>query len=175
MYIPTVFSSCFYLLILFWWALVISYWSSLHICAHFDEISSFQNEANERELCALKVVIKSIEEHKLEEKYPIDPLQKRVIQLEKVKADKKRAADAARPQSKRPRANGAGYGPRITNIPDKCVYRVPERYPYMYDRPYLYAADNHGPSLAGSASYTLPHNHGSYYGNGYQYPAPYLQ
>ncbi|RWR96713.1 FRIGIDA-like protein 3 [Cinnamomum micranthum f. kanehirae] len=138
------------------------------------EARKVQNDANERELCALKVVIKSIEEHKLEEQYPLDPLQKQVVQLEKVKADKRRAAEAAKPQSKRPRANVAGYGPRITNIPDKCVYRAPERYPYMYDRPYLYATDNHGPSLVGSASYNLSHNHGSYYGNGYQYPAPYL-
>eukprot|EP00262_Sarcandra_glabra_P003053 TRINITY_DN134_c0_g2_i1.p1 TRINITY_DN134_c0_g2~~TRINITY_DN134_c0_g2_i1.p1 ORF type:complete len:586 (+),score=135.88 TRINITY_DN134_c0_g2_i1:142-1758(+) len=135
---------------------------------------SVQNEANERELSALKAVIKSIEEHKLEEQYPIDPLQKRVLQLEKAKADKKRAAEAAKPQSKRPRANGSTYGPRITNIPDKSFYRGPERYPYMYDRPYLYGADNHVSSLLGSASYNLSPNHGSYYGNGYQYQAPYL-
>ncbi|XXG62081.1 hypothetical protein AAC387_Pa05g0521 [Persea americana] len=133
-----------------------------------------QNEANERELCALKVVIKSIEEHKLEEQYPVDPLQKRVIQLEKAKADKKRVAEAAKPQSKRPRANGGTYGPRITNIPEKCGYRGSERFPFAYDRPYLYPADNHGSSLLGSAFYSPPHNPGSYYGNGYQYPATYL-
>lgn len=131
-----------------------------------------QNEANERELSALKVVIKSIEEHKLEEQYPVDPLQKRVIQLEKAKADKRRAVEAAKPQPKRPRANSGGYGPRITNIPDKCIYRAPES--YIYDRPYMYAADSHGSSLLGSPSYNLPHNLGSYYGNGYQYPVPYL-
>ncbi|XP_058094370.1 FRIGIDA-like protein 3 [Magnolia sinica] len=135
-----------------------------------------QNEANDRELSALKAVVKCIEEHKLEEQYPVDPLQKRILQLEKAKADKKRAAEAAKPQSKRPRANGGSYGPRIiTNIPDKSFYRVPERYPYMYDRPYMYAPENHGsPLLAPAAPYNISPSHGSYYGNGYQYAAPYI-
>ncbi|XP_043696594.1 FRIGIDA-like protein 3 [Telopea speciosissima] len=137
-----------------------------------------QNEVNERELTALKAVLKCIEEHKLEEQYPVDPLQKRVIQLEKAKADKKRVAEAAKPQSKRPRANGGGYGPRITNVPDKSLYtRAPDRFPlYMYDRPYIYPGptDNHGTSLLGSAAYNLSPGHGNYFGNGYQYQAPYL-
>lgn len=100
--------------------------------------------------------MKSIEEHKLEEQYPVDPLQKRVIQLEKAKADKKRGAEATKPQPKRPRANGGSYGPRITNIPEKCGYRTSERYPYAHDTPFLHAADNHGSSLLGSAFYTPP-------------------
>ncbi|KAF8388652.1 hypothetical protein HHK36_027329 [Tetracentron sinense] len=138
-----------------------------------------QNEVNERELTSLKAVIKCIEEHKLEEQYPLDPLQKRVLQLEKAKADKKRAAEAAKPQPKRPRANGGGYGPRVINIADKSFYaRVPERYPpqYMYDRPYVYPGptDNHGSPLLGSTPYNLSPSHGNYFGNGYQYQAPYL-
>ncbi|NMG42110.1 hypothetical protein GRZ55_23105, partial [Chelativorans sp. ZYF759] len=82
-----------------------------------------QNETNERELSALKAIMKCIEEHKLEEQYPTDPLQKRILQLEKAKADKRRAAEAAKPQSKRPRANGTTYAPRVTSIPDKSFYR----------------------------------------------------
>ncbi|KDO43511.1 hypothetical protein CISIN_1g008061mg [Citrus sinensis] len=82
----------------------------------------------------------------------------------------------------RPRANGAGYGPRVTNVAaDKAFYpRVADRYPqYVYDRPYVYTgpADNHGPSLLGSATYSFSPNHGNYFGNGYQYQAvqaPYL-
>ncbi|EOX93689.1 FRIGIDA-like protein isoform 1 [Theobroma cacao] len=140
---------------------------------------SAQTEVNERELTALKAVIKCIEEHNLEEQYPIDPLQKRVLLLEKAKADKKRATEAAKPQPKRPRANGAGYGPRVTNgAADKAFYpRVTDRYPqYVYDRPYVYTgpADNHGPSLLGSATYNFSPSHGNYFGNGYQYQAPYL-
>ncbi|EEF35133.1 FRIGIDA-like protein 3 [Ricinus communis] len=138
-----------------------------------------QNDVNERELTALKAVIKCIEEHKLEEQYPVDPLQKRLVQLEKAKADKKRATEAAKPQPKRPRANGVGCGPRVTNIAaEKTFYpRVADRYPqYMYDRPYVYPShtDNHGPPLMGSATYNFSHSHGNYFGNGYQYQAPYL-
>ncbi|KAF3956506.1 hypothetical protein CMV_018370 [Castanea mollissima] len=138
-----------------------------------------QNEVNDRELSALKAVLRCIEEHKLEEQYPVDPLQKRVLQLEKAKADKKRATEAAKPQPKRPRANSVGYGPRVTNVAtDKTFYpRVADRYPqYVYDRPYVYPgpADNHCPPLMGSATYTLSPSHGNYFGNGYQYQAPYL-
>lgn len=143
--------------------------------------SNAENEVNERELAALKAVIKCIEEHSLEEQYPVDPLQKRVLQLEKAKADKKRATEVAKPQPKRPRANGAGYMPRVTNVAaDKTFYptRITDRYPqYVYDRPYVYTgpADNHGPpSLLGAATYSFTPSHGNYFGNGYQYQAPYL-
>ncbi|XP_038703958.1 FRIGIDA-like protein 3 [Tripterygium wilfordii] len=140
--------------------------------------SSGQNEVNDRELTALKAVMKCIEEHKLEGQYPVDPLQKRVVQLEKAKADKKRVTEAVKPQPKRPRANGVGCGPRVTNVPaDMTFYpRVADRYPqYVYDRPYMYTAtaDNHIPSLMGSATYGFSPNHGNYFGNGYQYQAPY--
>ncbi|KAE8038028.1 hypothetical protein FH972_010575 [Carpinus fangiana] len=140
-----------------------------------------QNEVNERELTALKAVIRCIEEHKLEQQFPVDPLQKRVLLLEKAKADKKRATEAAKPQPKRPRANGVGYVPRVTNVAatDKTFYpRMTDRYPqYVYDnRQYVYPgpADNHCPPLLGSATYNLSPSHGNYFGNGYQYQAPYL-
>ncbi|RWW68057.1 hypothetical protein BHE74_00024437 [Ensete ventricosum] len=127
------------------------------------------NEINERELSALKAVIKCIEEHKLEEQYPVDPLQKRILQLEKAKADKRRAAEAAKPQSKRPRATGGAYTPRITSMPDKSFYRAPpERFVYPYDRQYVYAAEAHHPTLMGPAPYTISPPHTAYYGNGYQ-------
>ncbi|KAL5712543.1 hypothetical protein ACHQM5_014705 [Ranunculus cassubicifolius] len=128
-----------------------------------------QNDVNDRELTALKAIIKCIEEHKLEDLYQLEPLQKRVFQLEKAKADKKRVAEAAKPQSKRPRANG---GPRVnTNIPEKSFYNntVPDRYnpPYMYDnRPYLY------PAQPATVTYNISPAHGSYFGNGYAYQAP---
>lgn len=138
-----------------------------------------QTEVNERELTALKAVIKCIEDHKLEEQYPVDPLQKQVLQLEKAKADRKRATEVAKPQPKRPRANGTGYVPRVTNVAvERNFYpRMTDRYPqYMYERPYAYTGptDNHISSLLGSASYNLSPAHGNYFGNGYQYQAPYL-
>ncbi|XP_023513965.1 FRIGIDA-like protein 3 [Cucurbita pepo subsp. pepo] len=137
-----------------------------------------QNDVSDRELTALKSVIKCIEEHKLEEQYPVDPLQKRVIQLEKAKADKKRVTEATKPQPKRPRANGVGYVPLANNnnVADKNFYgRVTDRYPqYIYDRPYMYPTpnDNHCPSVFGSAMYNMaPAAHGNYFGNAYQYQA----
>ncbi|KAG5232148.1 FRIGIDA protein [Salix suchowensis] len=120
------------------------------------------------QLAALKAVIKCIEEHKLEEQYPADPLQKRLLQLEKAKAEKKRATEAAKPQPKRPRASGVGCG---TFYP-----RVPDRYPqYMYDRQYIYPghADNHVQPLMSSATYNFAPSHGNYFGNGYQYQTAY--
>ncbi|KAK9013307.1 hypothetical protein V6N11_041321 [Hibiscus sabdariffa] len=131
-----------------------------------------QTEFSEGELAALKAVIKCIEEHNLEEQYPVDPLQKRVLQLEKAKADKKGATEAAKPQPKRPRANGAGCGPRVAA--DKPFYsRVSDRYPqYVYDRPYVYPgpADNHVPTLLGPApaTYNFSPSHGNYLGYQYQ-------
>ncbi|XP_020225842.1 FRIGIDA-like protein 3 [Cajanus cajan] len=138
-----------------------------------------QIEVNDRELIALKAVIKCIEDHKLDDQHPVDPLQKRVALLEKAKADKKRVTEATKPQPKRPRANGVGYGPRVTNIPsDKTSYaRVADRYPqYVYDRSYMYPVptDNHCPPLMGSATYNISPNPGNYFGNGYQYQATYL-
>ena len=59
-----------------------------------------------------------------------------MTQLEKAKADKKRVTEATKPQLKRPRANGVGYGPRVAKFPsDKTSYaRVADRYPqYVYD------------------------------------------
>ncbi|MCL7040716.1 hypothetical protein MKW94_013156 [Papaver nudicaule] len=139
-----------------------------------------ENEVNDRELTSLKAVVKCIEEHKLEGQYPVDPLQKRILQLEKEKADKKRVAEAAKPQPKRPRANGGGFVPRNSNINDKSFYAtVPDRYPaYNYESMhYVYPAhtNSHPPSpLMGAAAYNIPPNHGSYFGNGYAYQAPYL-
>ncbi|KAM7263236.1 hypothetical protein ACFE04_000919 [Oxalis oulophora] len=145
-----------------------------------------QNDASERELTALKAVIKCIEEHNLEHQYPVDSLQKRVVQLEKAKADKKRATEVVKPQPKRPRASiPAALGPRVAAnfVTDQTFYpRVADnRYPpqYVYEnRPYVYPGppvDNHGPSLMGPpAAYNFSPSHGNYFGNGYQYQPSYL-
>lgn len=129
---------------------------------------------NERELSALKAVIKCIEEHKLEEQYPVDPLQKRVLQLEKAKADKRRAAEAAKPQSKRPRANGSAFAPRADNL---FYPATPERHlSYPYERQLVYGAEAHHPPLMSSAPFMIQPAHTPHYGNGYpvQYQVPYI-
>ncbi|XP_020110527.1 FRIGIDA-like protein 3 [Ananas comosus] len=141
-----------------------------------------QNETNERELSALKSVLKSIEDHNLADQYPPEPLQKRVAQLEKAKADKRRAVEAAKPQSKRARASGTVHNPRApnnfpNNFPDKSFYpTTPERYPYPYNRQYVYPIEPHHPTMMSSAPYALSPSHTTYYGNGYpvQYQPAYL-
>lgn len=70
------------------------------------DIASAKNDANAQELAALRTVIKCIEEYKLQSDYPLDTLQKRVLQLEKSKGDRKRIGEfSKRPQSKRPKPN----------------------------------------------------------------------
>ncbi|XP_059297781.1 FRIGIDA-like protein 3, partial [Lycium ferocissimum] len=142
-----------------------------------------QNDVTEKQLTALKAVIKCIEDHKLEGQYPVDPLQKKVLQLEKEKADKKRATEVAKPQPKRPRANCVGNGSRVTNFTnvaaDKNFYasRMTDRYPqYIYDRPYAYPGptDTHVPTFLGTAYNLPPPGHGNFFGNGYHYQATYL-
>ncbi|KAG8388832.1 hypothetical protein BUALT_Bualt02G0166000 [Buddleja alternifolia] len=146
--------------------------------------ASTQSDVNEKELTALKAVIKCIEDHNLDEQFPVDPLQKQVMEIEKAKADKKRATEVAKPQSKRPRANGVvhahAHAQRVTNV------RVTDRYPvpqYMYDnRPYAYPAGptdhHHVPSFIGTpaptATYNFSPNHGNFFGNGYHYQTAYL-
>lgn len=153
---------------------------------------------NERELSALKAVIKCVEEHKLEEQFPLDSLLRRVPQLEKTKADKKQASEVPKPQSKRARATNTAYGPRMPNMgptnssPYAAVPRPSDRYPppqYVFDnRSYGYPTghtdNNHcapPPPVLGAPAYGFlsppppphPHpGHGNYYTNAYQYQQP---
>ncbi|XP_042508690.1 FRIGIDA-like protein 3 isoform X2 [Macadamia integrifolia] len=70
-----------------------------------------QNDVNAQELAGLRAVVRCVEDYKLEAEYPLDPLQKRVAQLEKSKADKKRMGEMAKHQPpKRARANGGYLG-----------------------------------------------------------------
>lgn len=142
-----------------------------------------QNDVSERELSALKAVIKCIEDHKLENEYPLGPLQKRIVQLEKAKADKKRATEVSKPQPKRPRANGIARNNNPNHIAavaaDKSYYpRMTDRYAvpppptqYMYAYP-----DNHIPAYPAynmvPPNHGHGHGHGHYFATGYQYQAP---
>ncbi|XP_010547174.1 PREDICTED: FRIGIDA-like protein 3 [Tarenaya hassleriana] len=124
-----------------------------------------EDEFNERELAALKAVIKCIEEHNMEEQYQVDPLQKRVIQLEKAKADKKRGIEPTKPQPKRPRASHGGQPRAAANPANGGVL---DRYThYVYEnRAFL----NTAPFMAPPPTYAF-HN-GNLYGNCYQYQPP---
>jgi hypothetical protein len=100
-----------------------------------------------KELAALKAVLKCIEEYQLESQYPSMPLQKRVIQLEKAKSDRKRAAVAVKVgHTKRPRTSNAthgcgGYGGgsgsnnNSNNYDNRSYYRPSDRsQPSQYGR-----------------------------------------
>eukprot|EP00249_Psilotum_nudum_P010009 c22278_g1_i1 orf=287-2170(+) len=91
-----------------------------------------QNESTTKELIALKNVLKCIEEFHLEAECPSAPLQKRVVQLEKTKLDRKRVAVAVKAQAKRPRAtNGTNHGGLVLSVPaERSYYRPPERAQY---------------------------------------------
>ncbi|KAK7263217.1 hypothetical protein RJT34_30804 [Clitoria ternatea] len=145
------------------------------------DIASAKNDANAQELAALKTVIKCIEEYKLESDYPLDTLRKRVTQLEKSKADKKRSGEfSRRPQSKRPRTNekffslhSSGSGAASAVVLGRQVPPVRAAYAGNLDR-YPHAGtmtyDYHVP---GQAMYTQPahappSNYGRYLGSSLQ-------
>ncbi|XP_074575448.1 FRIGIDA-like protein 4b [Curcuma longa] len=106
--------------------------------------SNGEKAAVTQELGALRAVIKCIEEYKLHDEYPREPLQKQVAQLEKVRANKKRTSNAAAKfQSKKYRRGGS--------------YRAPRRYPPTADvwqrpPPPLAAADHRGAYAGGMAT-----------------------
>ncbi|OMP04273.1 Frigida-like protein [Corchorus olitorius] len=79
------------------------------VCVDGKNSLKSQNEATAKEIGALKAVIKVIEEHKLEAEYSKEGLQRRIEQLEKQQADRKRPpAAAAAPQqpAKKKQAQG---------------------------------------------------------------------
>lgn len=129
--------------------------------------STAQNDPSEKELNALKAVIKCIEDNKLENHYPPDPLHKRVTDLEKAKADKKRATEVAKPHSKRPRANAMGHGPRAQNTVSVHNFYANNRFP-QYGPTYTYAA------AAPAHAYAVAPGHGNFFGNGFQYQTAFL-
>lgn len=126
------------------------------------EVLLLQVDVNEKELTALKAVVKCIEDHKLEEQFPVDPLHKQVLEIEKAKADKKRATEVSKPDSKRPRAN--------VRVAEKNCFHG-GRYPqYIYERPYAYT-EHQVPSFP---TYNFSPSHGNFFPNPYQYQTAYL-
>lgn len=102
-------------------------------------------DTSTQELVAMKAVIKFIENYKLHEVYPPDALLTRIMQIEKSNFDKKRAADSAPPQRKKPSGDGvfAPHRPSIAvNNRSKsgAVYDERVRYYGARDHRYSYAA-----------------------------------
>lgn len=72
-----------------------------------------QEHATTKEVLALNAVINAIEEYNLGSQYAPENLQKRVAQLEKEKAERKRAYALFKQQTKKPRLRRAGLGSRV--------------------------------------------------------------
>ncbi|GMJ11542.1 FRIGIDA like 1 [Hibiscus trionum] len=68
---------------------------AMQVCEKGKNSLKSQNIAADREIGALKSVIKIIEEHNLETEYSLEPLQKCIEQLEKQQADRKAPATPA--------------------------------------------------------------------------------
>lgn len=137
-----------------------------------------QNDANQKELSALKVVLRAIGDLKLEEKYPSAPLEKRLAYLEKAKADKKRGVGTGKGQQmKRPRTDAKVGG--MTQHHNKPFYRPPEgRGPYGDPMLLSYnAAANHHPGfdrnhVGGYGSpYVVSSRSSAVLQNSYMYPS----
>ncbi|KAK4776919.1 hypothetical protein SAY86_005607 [Trapa natans] len=146
--------------------------SYLGACKPGNSPSNALPEVNEIPLSALKATLKCIEEHKLEGMYPVDPIRKQIIELERVKAEKKKVSEVTKPQPKRPSANTAATGYLMPcTAPEKHFYpRVVEKCPpYIYERPYIYH-ESHGPPHVGPpAPYSLPPGRRNFFGNVYHY------
>ncbi|XP_043708464.1 FRIGIDA-like protein 3 [Telopea speciosissima] len=155
-----------------------------------------QNDINAQELAALRAVIRCVEDYKFEAEYPLYPMQKRVAQLEKSKADKKRMGEMAKHQQpKRARANGGYFGPRMPvaagdrQTPlfnERGAYMgATERYPHAAPTAYDYQVPSQGAytqppnaqrpyyypqdDRATASTYSAaPSNYAAYMGNGLQ-------
>ncbi|KAL3338762.1 hypothetical protein AABB24_027735 [Solanum stoloniferum] len=91
------------------------------------------NSGNAEELAAIKAIVQCIRDYKLEAEYPLDPLLRRVAQLEKaISNDKDRSNDKKRPSGsgkhqhfKRPRVTGGTHGsirhPNVLSIQPQSV------------------------------------------------------
>ncbi|KAK8943418.1 Protein FRIGIDA [Platanthera guangdongensis] len=102
-------------------------------------------DTTNQELVAMKAVIKFIENFKLQEAYPLDTLQTRVMQIEKSNLDKKRASDYAPPQRTRPSGDGvfAPHRPSVavnSRLKPGAVYGDRGRFFGARDHRYHYAS-----------------------------------
>lgn len=152
-----------------------------------------QNDANARELAALKAVIHCVHSYKLEANYPLDPLQRRVRQLERINPDKKRCGESGKhQQSKKPKTNGGFLMPSAAStvvgrqapqfsgdiaysgmaerfslpVPDPFAYQTRPESTYgqpVYDQRLYYYPHD---ERVTAAYKTVPSNYGSYLGSG---------
>lgn len=109
----------------------------------------------QKELEALESVIRCVEEYKLEADYPLDPLQRRVSQLEKSKADKKRIGESGkRSRPKKQKVNKRIRG-RVLGFADVFA-PAPVRAPVFAERVvYTGMPEGYAPAATHAYDYQL--------------------
>jgi hypothetical protein len=105
------------------------------------------DDPKSRELLALRVVIKCIEEYKLQKEYSLGPLQKRVSELNP-NGEKRPSIKVGRNYAKRPRGSSIS----LTRRPGSSVGSAAHRPPFLgYNRHHAPAPmPSHGPALVTS-------------------------
>lgn len=85
-----------------------------------------KHESMMKELSAVKAVLRAVEEYKLGEQFSTDGLQRRLVQLEKAKADRRKPAILGKSQTqyKKPRLSGGGQGSH-SGPADRGQYAAP--------------------------------------------------
>ncbi|KAG9459280.1 hypothetical protein H6P81_003788 [Aristolochia fimbriata] len=124
-------------------------------------------DAGNLELNSLRSIIKCVEDHKLESEFTLDMLRRRLSQLERVKAEKKRNT-VNKPQNKRVRGNnvdGGGFRPAKVTRPS-VRWETPLTHPSAPLNPLSHFYSHPRPA----AGYTPPYSYGSQ--GGYDVPAP---
>lgn len=96
----------------------------------------------------MRAVIKSVEDHKLQSEYPCEDVEKRIAQLEKQKADRKRAA-TAKPQHQQQPANKRPRQATIATDIGPPAFSQPQQ-------PSGLLADRVNPFSASAGLYSLP-------------------
>lgn len=115
-----------------------------------------QNDANAQELAALKAVIHCVQDYKLEADYPLDPLQRRVAQLEKRSwPDKKRFGNSGiHQQFKKPRAKGSFHGYGASSAAATVVGR--QAPPVFGERAYTGMSERSQHAVSNTYNYQAP-------------------
>ncbi|XP_057504516.1 FRIGIDA-like protein 4a [Actinidia eriantha] len=115
-------------------------------------------EANNLELNATKTIIKCVEDHKLESQFTLEGLKKRVTQLEKAKAEKRKGAiPTSKPSNKRAHRGGdrgSGGGPPS--------YRPPKAGRFSNASPSFRQRNPSQSHQAAAARYSAPYNYHSH-------------
>ncbi|KAI5077271.1 hypothetical protein GOP47_0007095 [Adiantum capillus-veneris] len=132
-----------------------------------------KNELHMKELDAARAILKCLQKYKLED-FPVEGLQKRIVQLENLSSDKKRTSDANTNTNtaKRARANGPGGS-----------FRASDRFGgrgmggHNYGSQYGRGSRGGYPYPGGVPSFPSSYSHGNYhYGGGPpSYQGPYLR